>query len=242
MTNPPLIAVHEVSRSFGTNQVLDRVSLTVEAGSILALLGPSGAGKTTLVRMIAGADVAPSGTVQVDGRQMPGLDLLPLIGYMAQSDALYQELSGRQNLEFFGALFLSDRTALDAAITRCSRLVGLEDELDKQVVDYSGGMKRRLSLATSLLHAPKVLLLDEPTVGIDPVLRQAVWNELRALADAGSAILVTTHVMDEAEQCNQVCMLRDGRIIAEDTPAGLMASADASSMQDAFLYYAQKGA
>jgi ABC-2 type transport system ATP-binding protein len=117
-------------------------------------------------------------------------------------------------------------------------LVDLADSIDRPVLQYSGGMKRRLSLATSLLHDPKVLILDEPTVGLDPVLRHAVWKELRAIADRGATILVTTHVMDEADQCDVVCMLRDGRIIAKDTPAALMASAGAETMQDAFLHYA----
>jgi ABC-2 type transport system ATP-binding protein len=233
-----LVEVQEVSRSFGSLKVLTEVSLDVHSSTMVALLGPSGAGKTTLVRMIAGVDTAPTGRVLVDGGVMPSMDRLPMIGYMAQSDALYLELSGRENLEFFGSLYSLEGTALTEAIDRTVKLVDLGDAIDRPVLQYSGGMKRRLSLATSLLHNPKVLILDEPTVGLDPVLRHAVWKELRAIADRGAAILVTTHVMDEADQCDIVCMLRDGRIIAKDTPADLMASAGAKTMQDAFLHYA----
>ncbi len=233
-----LVQVQEVSRSFGSLKVLTGVSMNVQAGSLVALLGPSGAGKTTLVRMIAGVDVAQGGQVRVQGDLMPTMDQLPVIGYMAQSDALYLELSGRENLLFFGSLYSLKGEALQTAIKSVVDLVDLGDAIDRPVLQYSGGMKRRLSLATALLHGPKVLILDEPTVGLDPVLRHAVWKELRAIADAGSAVLVTTHVMDEADQCDIVFMLRDGRIIAEDPPKALMARAGAETMQDAFLHFA----
>ena len=236
--SPALVEVRSASRTFGDVRALDDVSLTVEAGSLVALLGPSGAGKTTLVRMIAGADTAGEGEVLVDGGKMPSLDLLPLVGYMAQSDALYLELTGRQNLEFFGSLFNLHGKALEAAIQRSSDLVELEPALDRAVLGYSGGMKRRLSLATSLLHDPKVLLLDEPTVGLDPVLRSAVWRELRKLADAGAAVLITTHVMDEAAECDRICMLREGRIIADDTPDRIMSHVGAATLTEAFVHYA----
>jgi ABC-2 type transport system ATP-binding protein len=234
----PLVRVSGVSRSFGDLRVLDGVDLDVAAGSLVALLGPSGAGKTTLVRMIAGADVAPVGEVLVDGRRMPQLELLPLIGYMAQSDALYFDLSGRENLEFFGELQGLTGQTLRDTIARVVALVDMADSLDRPVLQYSGGMKRRLSLAITMLHDPKVLILDEPTVGLDPVLRKSVWDEFRKLADDGRAVLVTTHVMDEAGMCDLVCMLRGGRIIAQDTPQGLIEAAGADSLQGAFLHFA----
>lgn len=234
----PLVQVRGISRGFGPRTVLDRVDLDLEAGSLVALLGPSGAGKTTLVRMIAGADVAPVGEILIDGRTMPALALLPLIGYMAQSDALYLELSGRENLEFFGELQGLGGATLGRAIADASALVDLVEDLDRPVVQYSGGMKRRLSLAVTLLHDPRVLILDEPTVGMDPVLRRSVWKELRSLADGGRAVLITTHVMDEAGMCDVVCMLREGRILARDTPEGLMRQAGADSLQDAFFHFA----
>jgi ABC-2 type transport system ATP-binding protein len=213
----------------------------VERGELMALLGPSGAGKTTLVRMIAGADKADSGTVVAFGLTMPSLEALPKIGYMAQSDALYLELTGRQNLEFFGALFNLRHEALNAAIRRAVALVDLADALDRPVLGYSGGMKRRLSLATALLHSPKLLVLDEPTVGLDPVLRRAVWAELRAIANQGAAVLITTHVMDEAGECDRICMMREGRLIADDSPDGLLATTGTTNLTEAFVHYAEAG-
>ncbi len=234
----PLVKIQDVHRSFGTKTVLNGVSLDVPAGSIVALLGPSGAGKTTLVKMIAGTDQAQKGIVEVEGTSMPNLNTLGSIGYMAQSDALYLELTALDHLQFFGAMYGMEGEALKSSIDWSTKLVNLQTDLNRPVTEFSGGMKRRLSLAITLLHKPRIVILDEPTVGLDPVLRKAVWAELRRYADDGAAILVTTHVMDEAQQCDTVCMLRDGKIIAKDSPAGLMKSANVSSMQDAFLHYA----
>jgi ABC-2 type transport system ATP-binding protein len=233
----PIIDVREVTRSFNNTPVLQRATLAVDPGQIVGLLGPSGSGKTTLVRLIAGTDKANGGTVVVDGVQMPRLDVLERIGYMAQSDALYGELSGRENMVFFGSLFGLAKDRLRARIDATAQIVGLEKHLHRPVMQYSGGMKRRLSLAISLLHEPKILILDEPTVGIDPVLRRQIWASLEELARGGIAILVTTHVMDEADRCHVVCMLRDGRILAADAPEKLKKSAGAATMEDAFLHY-----
>jgi len=232
-----IISVRDVSRSFGKAQVLKRASLEVATGQIVGLLGPSGAGKTTLVRLVAGTDQADTGDVTVDGVKMPRLEVLERIGYMAQSDALYGELSGRENMTFFGALFGLVGARLQDRIAAASDLVGLTAHLPRQVQLYSGGMKRRLSLAIALLHEPRILILDEPTVGIDPVLRRQIWGRLREYAASGTAILVTTHVMDEADKCDVVCMLRDGAIIAADAPDELKKKAGAKTMEDAFLHY-----
>jgi ABC-2 type transport system ATP-binding protein len=237
MAGTSVISVRNVSRSFGKTTVLRGASLEVPAGQIVGLLGPSGAGKTTLVRLIAGTDRADTGQVEVDGVPMPRLDVLDRIGYMAQADALYGELTARQNMRFFGALFRLGGQRLADRIAAAAAVVGLDGHLDRPVHQYSGGMKRRVSLAIALLHEPKILILDEPTVGIDPVLRRQVWGRLRDRADAGSAILVTTHVMDEADRCDRVCMLRDGRIIAADTPDRLKQAAAVTTMEDAFLHY-----
>jgi ABC-2 type transport system ATP-binding protein len=234
---PAIIEVKDVSRSFGSAMVLRSASLSVEPGQIVGLLGPSGAGKTTLVRLIAGTDRADRGTVIVDGVAMPRLEVLERIGYMAQSDALYGELSGRENMLFFGALFGLDGERLEARLAAAADVVGLANHLGRPVQNYSGGMKRRLSLAISLLHEPRILILDEPTVGIDPVLRKQVWERLRELAKQGTSILVTTHVMDEADRCDIVCMLRDGSILAADTPEKLKAQAGVASMEEAFMHY-----
>lgn len=234
---PAVIDVRGVHKSFGTKSVLRDVGMEVEPGQIVGLLGPSGAGKTTLVRMIAGADEADQGTVDVSGLRMPDLRALELIGYMAQSDALYLELSGRENMEFFASLAGLRGPAKRDGIERAAALVGLGKDLDRPALQYSGGMRRRLSLAIALCHQPKVLLLDEPTVGIDPVLRLSIWDELLRYAAAGAAILVTTHVMDEAERCNNVAMVRDGSVIARGSPAELKRQTGKETMEQCFLHF-----
>jgi ABC-2 type transport system ATP-binding protein len=233
----PAIAVRGVSKRFGKREVLAGVSLDIYPGQIVGLLGPSGAGKTTLVRLIAGSDEPNGGATEVDGLHMPDLRALERIGYMAQSDALYVELSGRQNLQFFGALAGLAKANLPAAIEKAATLVNLTEDLRRPVYQYSGGMKRRLSLAIALIHAPRILLLDEPTVGMDPVLRLAIWEELRRYAAGGAAILMTTHVMDEAERCNRVALLRDGRVLAQGTPQELKTATGQTSLEGCFLYY-----
>jgi ABC-2 type transport system ATP-binding protein len=233
----PMIAVEGVDRRFGTKVVLKDVSMLVHPGEIVGLLGPSGAGKTTLVRMIAGADEPDRGEVVVDGKRMPNLEALEQIGYMAQSDALYLELPGRENMEFFGALAGLSGSDLARSVERAATVVGLTNDLDRPVLQYSGGMKRRLSLAIAILHEPRVLLLDEPTVGIDPVLRLSIWDELLKYAKAGASILVTTHVMDEAERCTSVAMVRDGNMIARGTPDELKKQTGKTTMEGCFLWF-----
>lgn len=233
----PGIVVRDVVHGFGPVEVLHGVSLEVDPGRIVGLLGPSGAGKTTLVRLIAGVDRPRRGTVHVAGGLMPSFALMAGIGYVAQSDALYRELSGGENMEFFGALYGLSGARRAERIHACLDLVDLWEHRGRPVQDYSGGMKRRLSLAIALLHEPRILILDEPTVGIDPVLRHSVWDRIRAYADDGASILITTHVMDEADRCDLVAMMRDGRLIAQDTPAGLRRTAGVERLEDAFLRF-----
>lgn len=230
------VQVEDVSKSFGSRPVLRNVSLEVESGQIYGLIGPSGAGKTTLVKLLVGMDLPDSGTVRVLGTKVPNLDLLQSIGYMAQSDALYTELTGAENLKFFASLFKLNKAEQVARIAYAAELVKLTNELSKKVGAYSGGMKRRLSLAIALIQNPKLLILDEPTVGIDPELRLQVWNELIRLKEReGKTILVTTHVMDEAGRCDRLAMVREGRIIAHGTPDSLMKLYDADSLEGVFL-------
>jgi ABC-2 type transport system ATP-binding protein len=231
------ISVEQVSKSFGSKHVLSNITLQVPHAEIFGLLGPSGAGKTTLVKMIAGIDVADSGTVVVLNERMPKLSMMRQIGYMAQADALYTELTAKENLEFFAALFGLTGDKRKHRIDEVMTLVNLTSDLRKQVFQFSGGMKRRLSLAIALLHSPDILILDEPTVGIDPVLRQSIWNELERLSQQGTTILVTTHVMDEACKCHRLGMIRDGRLIAVDTPQALMEQTGSTTIEQAFMYY-----
>jgi len=233
----PCISVDRVSRSFGKRTVLDQVSLEVGKGEIFGLLGPSGSGKTTLVRLITGLDVPDGGTVKLLGEPMPRLNLLARIGYMAQSDALYGELTAQENLSFFASLYGMKGTRLTKRIQETAELVKLSGDLGKQVALFSGGMKRRLSLAVALMHEPEVLVLDEPTVGIDPVLRKSIWQELDGLRKNGVTIIVTTHVMDEADKCDRLAMIRDGRVIAAGSPDELKSASGSATMEDAFVAY-----
>ncbi|WDL99552.1 ABC transporter ATP-binding protein [Alicyclobacillus sp. ALC3] len=229
--------VRAVERRFGKKLVLQDIDLDIRPAEVFGLLGPSGSGKTTLVKLIAGIDEATHGMVTVEGVRMPRRDMLGRIGYMAQSDALYEELTAKENLTFFASLFGLKGKHRARRIEEVMELVNLTDSLRKLVSAYSGGMKRRLSLAVALLHRPGVLILDEPTVGIDPVLRMAIWKELRAMKDEGTTIVVTTHVMDEAEKCDRLGMIRDGRLIAVGTPDELKAHTQATNLEAAFLAY-----
>jgi ABC-2 type transport system ATP-binding protein len=166
---------------------------------------------------------------------VPSLKLLQKIGYMAQADALYGDLTGAENLAFFASLFQLKKEKQKKRIAYAADLVNLTSDLNKKVQDYSGGMKRRLSLAVALIQDPDVLILDEPTVGIDPELRLSIWSELYHLKDAGKTILVTTHMMDEAEKCDQLAMVRDGEIITKGSPIELKKQYGISSLEEVFL-------
>lgn len=230
------IRVENVSKSYGKSLVLDGISLSIGEGRIYGLIGPSGAGKTTLVKAIVGIEPPDSGTVHVLGRRVPNLELLREIGYMAQSDALYSELTGLENLRFFAALYRLDKAETKRRIAYVADLVKMADELNKGVKNYSGGMKRRLSLAIALVHDPSVLVLDEPTVGIDPELRQGIWHELHQLKrEHGKTIILTTHVMDEAEKCDIVALIRGGALLTSGSPDELKAEFGAKDLEGAFL-------
>ncbi|WNS47101.1 ABC transporter ATP-binding protein [Paenibacillus sp. MMS20-IR301] len=235
--NRSVIEVNHVDRAFGSKTVLKDITLQVAQAETFGILGPSGSGKTTLVKLLTGIDEVTSGEVNVLGVRMPKLAMLQQIGYMAQSDALYTELSAKENLEFFASLYGLKGGNRTRRIRDVMELVNLQEHLRKRVDQYSGGMKRRLSLAIALLHEPPLLILDEPTVGIDPVLRQSIWKELKALNSNGTTIVLTTHVMDEAEKCDRLAMIRDGVLLAVDTPAGLLQATGSAALEEAFLYY-----
>jgi len=231
----PSIVVNQVSKSFGKKEVLQNVDLTVVPGQIYGLIGPSGSGKTTLVKLIVGMDRPTKGDIQVLDTAVPNLKLLQKIGYMAQSDALYNDLTARENLAFFASLIKIKKQEQTKRIEYAADLVNLTSELSKKVQAFSGGMKRRLSLAIALIQNPQVLVLDEPTVGIDPELRLSIWKELYRLRDEGKTILVTTHVMDEAEKCDQLAMIRDGRLITSGSPSQLKEQYGIQSLEEVFL-------
>jgi ABC-2 type transport system ATP-binding protein len=231
--------IEHLSKRFGRQEVLRDISLLLPHGQITGLLGPSGCGKTTLVNLMVNITRPSSGTVSVLGESPPLKTARMRLGFMPQSEALYNDLTATENLRFFGALFGLRGTSMTAAIERVLNLVHLKDEGRKLVADFSGGMKRRLSLAVALLHQPELLLLDEPTVGLDPVHRLELWEAFRQLADTGTALLITTHVMDEAASCDNIVMMRDGLIIAQDSPAALIERTGTDNLEAAFLIFAR---
>lgn len=231
------IVLKNVTRDFGKKQILKDINLQIPYGQIYGLLGPSGCGKTTMVKIMAGILEPTSGEAYVLGERMPKLNLMKKIGYMAQGDALYTALTAAENLQFFGAMYGMSKAQIKKRSAEVMELVNLSEHLHKPVQSYSGGMKRRLSLAIAILHNPPVLILDEPTVGIDPVLRKSIWLELNELANQGVTILVTTHVMDEADKCHNLSMMREGRLIAKGTSLELQEKIGVHSLEEAFIYY-----
>lgn len=232
-----LIETNNLNIKLQKKQILKDVAIQVKQGEIYGLIGPSGAGKTTLVKAIIGMEKASSGEVIVLDAKMPTLTVMKKIGYMAQSDALYTELTAYENLDFFASLYGLKKTYKKERIAYAAEIVGLTAEIKKKVADFSGGMKRRLSLAIALLVDPAVLILDEPTVGIDPELRKSIWEELRKLKESGKGILVTTHVMDEAEKCDRLTMIREGRVIATGSPQALKEQTHSAELEEAFLRF-----
>ncbi|MGN1032535.1 MAG: ABC transporter ATP-binding protein [Intestinibacter sp.] len=230
-----------VNKNYGKKKVLHDINLSIPKGCIFGLLGPSGCGKTTTVKVIAGILKKDSGKVVVLDKEMPNLDIMGDIGYMAQSAALYKDLSAYDNLKFFGSLYKLKKDELEDRINYVASLTNLQDDLSKKVSAFSGGMKQRLSLAVALIANPKVLILDEPTVGIDPVLRKSIWEELYKLADSGVSILVTTHVMDEALKCDRLAMMREGKLLAVGTPEEIQNKANTTNLEDAFIYFGRLG-
>ena len=233
-----VIDAQDVTRRFGDIQALDGITLRVPRGVIYGLLGPSGSGKTTFIRILAGALRASSGTVTLLGRPQPSRANAAHIGYMTQTAAMYPDLSLRENLEFFGALYGLEGRRLSERIEEIAGEVGLGDRLAGPLHTFSGGMRQRASLCCALLHEPDLLILDEPTVGLDPVLRRAFWDRFRRLADAGRTLVVSSHVMDEAERCDVLGFVRDGRLLASDSPAALRQLTGQTNLEDAFLVLA----
>ena len=230
-----LIEIEKLSKSFGEQKVLDKIDFKLESGEIVGLIGPSGSGKSTLIKTMLGMEKADEGEALVLDYKMPKREILSNIGYMAQSDALYEMLTGYENLEFFGKMKGVPSDKFKKEIEYIAEIVDLTNDLKKLVSKYSGGMKRRLSLAIALIGSPELLILDEPTVGIDPSLRKNIWKELFKQRDSGVGILVTTHVMDEAELTDKVGLLLNGDIIDFDTPQQLKVKNNVKTIEEVFL-------
>jgi ABC-2 type transport system ATP-binding protein len=231
------VDVDNVVKSFGSMRALDGITLRVKTGEIYGVLGPNGSGKTTLIRAIVGLVAPDSGTVTVLGRRIPDLDILSQVGYMTQQAALYPDLSVEENVRFFASISGGDGNVTDALKT-----VELDQRRNSVVAELSGGMRQRCSLACALVHRPRLLLLDEPTVGVDPQLRVQFWEHFREMAASGTTILVSSHVMDEAERCQRLGLIRFGKMLAEGTPDEVRATAGTNNLEEAFLRLSGKEA
>ena len=224
------VEVTDVVKSFGKLRALDGVSLRVRRGEVYGLLGPNGSGKTTLIRSLLGMVVPESGSVRVLGTAMPNVAILGRIGYMTQAAALYPDLSVEENVRFFAAIH-----GVEDGVDEALGFVQLDDRRRSVVSTLSGGMRQRTSLACALVNRPDLMLLDEPTVGIDPQLRVQFWDSFKQMTARGTTIVVSSHVMDEAERCDRLGLIRFGRLLAEGTVAELTARAGVDQLEAAFL-------
>ena len=221
----------------GGTPVLPDVSLKVEPGSVTGLLGPSGCGKTTLMRAIVGVQIVAGGTVEVLGAPAGSAELRTRVAYLTQAPSVYGDLTVSENLWYFARVLAAPRGSVGEALAA----VGLADAAGRVVRTLSGGQLSRVSLATALLGRPELLVLDEPTVGLDPVLRRDLWATFRSLAADGATLLVSSHVMDEADHCDRLLLMRDGRIIADETPDALRQQTGRASLDEAFLALVEAG-
>lgn len=234
----PMVEARGLVKRFGSVLALDGLNVAIRRGETYGLLGPNGSGKTTFIRMIAGLVRPTSGELVVMGHRVPAeaSKVLPHLGYMTQQQALYNDLSVWENVDFFARIFgLNEKEARQARVREVLELVELLDRKGSTVGTLSGGMKQRLSLACTLVHNPELVLLDEPTVGVDPQLRQTFWGYFRLLNDRGVTIVVSSHVMDEADRCDRLGLIRYGVLLAEGTPQELKTLGGSDDLEDAFL-------
>lgn len=215
--------------------VLDLIDTEIPPGAITGLLGPSGSGKTTLMRVVVGAQRITSGTATVLGRPAGSADLRSRIGYTTQSPAVYGDLTVEQNVAYFGALYPARRASAKADVAEAIAAVGLGAFAHRRADALSGGQHSRVSIACALVAKPELLILDEPTVGLDPLLRAELWDRFAAMAAAGTTLLVSSHVMDEAAHCARLILLREGRLVADLAPSVLLTRTGAPTLDDAFL-------
>jgi ABC-2 type transport system ATP-binding protein len=235
MNSSSSIRIRELRVRRGGRLVLPGLSLDVRRGVVTGLLGPSGSGKTTLIRSVVGVQIVESGEVTVLGKAAGSPELRNVVGYVTQAPSVYVDLTVRENLRYFARI-------VDAAIQRVDeamRTVALTERADQVVGTLSGGERSRVSLASALVGEPQVLILDEPTVGLDPVLRRDLWNTFHELAGTGITVLVSSHVMDEADRCDDLVLLREGRIVAAGSPEELRDQTQADDLEDAFLALAE---
>ncbi len=226
-----VVVVRDLVVERGRRRVLDGLGFAVPPGQVTGLLGPSGSGKSTLMRALVGVQRVRSGEVTVLGEPAGSPGLRRRIGYVTQAPSVYADLTVRENVRYFAALYGRGPREADAAVAD----VGLAEAAHQLVDDLSGGQRGRASLACALVAEPELLVLDEPTVGLDPVLRAELWARFAALAAAGTTLVVSSHVMDEAGRCDRLLLLRDGDLLADTTPARLRADGGSPDLEEAFL-------
>ncbi|MHB8585706.1 MAG: ABC transporter ATP-binding protein [Thermoplasmatota archaeon] len=235
------IRFEDVVMRYGKFPALDGLSFDVRRGEIYGLLGPNGSGKTTAIKVLVGLERIAGGTLTALGAKAPSRALLARIGYMPQETSLYVDLTIRENLRFFASLYGVSTPDFDKRVPELLSLVGLEKWENEPISNLSGGMKHRASLVASLLHEPELLVLDEPTVGVDPELRAGFWQYFRDLKAKGKTLLLTTHYMDEARNCDRIGFLRSGKLLAEGTVPEILARAGVDDLEQAFLRLASRG-
>lgn len=236
------ITLKHVSKSFGKQNILNDIDLTFPEGEIICLIGPSGAGKTTLLRIVTGALRADRGEVRCGDVVMPNAAIRSRIAFMPQNDAVYLDLSGLDNLLFYGRMYHIKEKELKERVNNVLSITGLTQDAKKLASRYSGGMKKRLSLAVTLLHEADTLILDEPTAGIDPLLRKTIWAEFHRLNEEGKTLIVSTHVMDEIRLCDKAALIYHGEIIAFDAIPALLEQTSGGDIEELFLQSSKKEA
>ncbi|WP_297437007.1 ABC transporter ATP-binding protein [Thermococcus sp.] len=231
----PALAVRELRKSYGDFEAVRGLSLEVEPGEIFGLIGPNGAGKTTTIKTIIGLLKPDSGEIELLGRKMPNKGVLAKVGYMPQELALYRNLTVEENLWFYSRLYGLSREEFEKRKESILRFVGLEKFRNRLVGKLSGGMQRRASLACALIHDPEFLILDEPTVGVDPQLRASFWSYFRELTKEGASILITTHYMDEAVNCDRVAIMMNGKVLITAPPEQIIEETGSATLEEAVL-------
>ena len=237
MTRETVVDICDLVVDRGGNHAVRDVSFSIAPGEVTGLLGPSGCGKTTLMRSIVGVQIVSSGSVTVLGLPAGHAKLRDRVGYVTQAPSVYDDLTVAENLRFFARVLGVSTEEVD----RCVDAVDLSEQQNRVVRQLSSGQQSRVSLAVALLGEPQLLVLDEPTVGLDPVLRRDLWAMFHRLAAGGAAVFVSSHVMDEAERCDRLLLMREGMVLADDSPSALLERTGASNIENAFLALVEQG-
>ena len=235
-----MVIISQLTKQFGKLLAVNNLSLTINKGETFGLIGPNGSGKTTLIRMLVGLMRPTNGTITIMGQRMPSAKVAQSLGYMTQLSALYLDLTAKENMQFFCNIYGLRGKEQSRRIAEMLEMVDLADRANDVVGTFSGGMRQRLSLACALVHSPRLALLDEPTVGVDPELRRLFWDYFARLNNEGVTLIVSTHHLDEAARCTRLGLMRFGMLLAQDTPQELLRQSGKENMEEAFLYFANR--